>query len=382
MKKLSLILGAAAALCACSSDKATVSGEFSACPESTVYLEQIEGSQNIPVDSVVTNNLGRFSMKVSLPEGEATLYNLRCQERNIPLIVTAGEHVEISSVPALLDGYTVSGSHESELVKEIKNIMHFGCAKLDSMVTIYNQTTSKAIHERINSEYTSAFYDIKRKQIEFIIHNSGSLAAIYALNQRIPGDETLFSGENDIVYYRLVADSVEKNYPTSPYLRSLRKTIETYDQQSAFMDKLNDAIERGPAPFPELEMADMYGKVHSLSALKGNVVVLDFWGVGMEEAAFHNAELKEIFNRHHKDGLEIYQVAIDNSKPLWVEVVQRQKLPWISVCDFKGLGSPALSLYNIQRVPQNFIIGRNGDIVASNVFGDELEKIVARELKK
>lgn len=369
-------------MAACTKNQATISGEFSGCPETTVYLEQIITGGNLVVDSVATNNHGRFNLKVSLPDGQATLYNLRCQERNIPLIVGQGEDVVIGSVPELIDGYTVSGSRESELVRTIKNIMLFGAARLDSMSTAYNQTTSKAIHQQINTQYTKEYYSIKRQQIEFIVKNAGSLAAIYALNQRIPGDNELFTGENDVVYYRLVADSVAQNYPDSPYLDAVLAAIEDHDRQVAFVNKVNEAIERGPAPFPELNLPDMYGKEQSLTSLLGKVIVLDFWGVGMEGANFHNAELKELYKSYANSGMEIYQVSIDSSKPLWIDVVQRQRLPWISVCDFKGIDSPAVMLYNVQNIPQNFVIGRRGDIVAHNVFGDELRRVVAREIKK
>ena len=171
MKRENLIVLAAAmmGLCACSTDTANISGEFSACPEKSIYIEHIAADGAIAADSVVTNANGRFNIKVELPAGEPTLYTLRCEERQIPLIISAGEKVVINSVPGLIDGYTVSGSAESALVKEIRNIMTFGSAKLDSMITVYNETTSKAIQERINSDYAKEYFAIKRNQIEFIV---------------------------------------------------------------------------------------------------------------------------------------------------------------------------------------------------------------------
>ena len=383
MKRENLIVLAAAmmGLCACSTDTANISGEFSACPEKSIYIEHIAADGAIAADSVVTNANGRFNIKVTLPAGEPTLYTLRCEERHVRRIISAGEKVVINSVPGLIDGYTVSGSAESALVKEIRNIMTFGSAKLDSMITVYNETTSKAIQERINSDYAKEYFAIKRNQIEFIVTNPGSLAAIYALNQRLPGDQTLFNGSNDIVYYRLVADSVAKNYPNSPYVKSLSKAIEQYDQQLEVLNMFESAIEAGPAPFPELSLPDMYGKKHNLTDNLGKVFLIDFWSLGDQEANFRNAELKNIYNEYKDKGFEIYQISVDTSKPAWIETVQKQKLPWISVCDFLGTASPAVQLYNIQTIPQSFLVDKQGNIVARNAYGDNLRKELSKLLK-
>lgn len=380
-ERIIVVLATLVGLCGCANDTANISGEFSACPDKQVFIERVAPDGSIKSDSVLTNANGRFATKVELPDGEATLYNLRCEERIIPLIVSAGERVAVNSVPGLVDGYTVSGSGESQLVKEIRSIMNVGSAKLDSMWVVYNETTSKSVQQLINTEYANEYLAIKRRQIEFIVNNAGSLAAIYALNQRLPNDEVLFNGKNDVVYYRLVADEVAKKYPDSPYLKGLNNAIEQYDQQMEVLNMFNSAIEAGPAPFPELNLSDMYGKKQSLIANLGKVLLVDFWSIGDQEANFRNAELKNIYNEYKEQGFEIYQISVDTSKPAWIETVQTQKLPWISVCDFQGSASPAVQLYNIQNVPQNFLIDKEGNIVARNAYGDDLRKEIAKLIK-
>ena len=361
-------------LCSCGGERVTIEGEFAACPNQSVVLEGVGANGTIEGDTLATtNNNGQFRLRISLPNNESSFYNLRCAERTIPLILSKGERVVVNSVPGLIDGYTVSGSKESELVREVKNIMRFGVAKLDSLATIYEKTSAKALQKTINDEYKKVYLDIKRSQIEFIVTHAGQLAAIYALNQQIPGDVSLFGGKNDIVYFRLVADEVAKNYPNSPYLAGLNAAIDEYDRAVEFNNLIEEALAAEPANFPEIEISDMYGKKQSLTEVqKGKVLLLDFWTVGDENAPFRNAELKELYAKYHDKGFEIYQVSVDTSKPAWVEIVQRQKLPWISVCDFKGAGSPAVQLFGIASVPQNFLFDREGNIVARNAYGDNL----------
>ncbi len=373
MEKIVILL-AAAALCACQGKKATIQGEVAAYANKMVVLESVYSTGGMVADTVTTNDAGRFTLKVEIPGDEATFYNLHCGERTIPLILAPGDKVAVNSLPGLIDGYSVSGSEESTLVKEIKNIMAFGVAKLDSLATLYNKTTAKALRESISKDYTATYLDIKRKQIEFIVTNSGSLAAIYALNQRLPGDEVLFNGETDIVYFRLVADAVEKNYPKSTYLASLKEAIQYYDNQRELADKINEAMAT-PAGFPELELPDMTGKKQSLTQIQqGKVVLVDFWSILEEGAQFRQAELKKIYEKYHDKGFEIYQVAVDTAQPEWIQTLQMQKLPWISVCDFKGSASPAVMLYGVTTIPTNYLLNKEGDIVAIGAYGDNLEK--------
>lgn len=382
MKKVLILAIAALGIYGCSNNKAHLGGEFAGNPNTTVYLENVGTEGTSVVDSVKTNAAGRFNLRIALKNGEATLYTLRCGEQSVPLIVNAGEKVVVNSVAGLIDGYTVKGSEESALVKEIKNIMGFGVAKLDSLRTLYNQTTSTSVLQHINKEFSQEYYAIKRQQIEFIVKNAGSLAAIYALNQRLPGDGSLFNGHNDIIYYRLVADSVEQNYPSSPYLASLKAQIAQYDQQAELQSKLDKALEEDPVAFPNISVPDMYGKEQELSTLNGKVFLLDFWSVADRNATFHNAELKKVYEKYNEKGFEIYQVSVDTSKPVWVEIVQRHKLPWITVCDFQGAASQAVLTYGVKSVPQNFLFDAEGNIVARNIFGDKLSAKVGELLKK
>ena len=111
----------------------------------------------------------------------------------------------------------------------------------------------------------------------------------------------------------------------------------------------------------------MYGDVRRLSSIGNKVILLDFWSAAAPEAAMYNAELKEIYSRFAGEGFEIYQVGIDTDKQVWINAVQEQRLPWISVCDFKGPAGIAPRVYNIDG---------NGEIVGRNIPTDKLAREV------
>ena len=388
MKRYSIILFSTVMLVAllsgCNSEKVRLSGRMLGCDNRKVTLERVAPMSGIEAtDTTMTNEKGDFRFaKIALPNNQPALYNLKTDDQTITLLMCPGEKIHVSSLFGTDRNYIVTGSRESALVKEISDILNQGAATLDS---IANARPLENLDEQERREaarvYLTEYYKVKREHIRFIVNNCNSLAAIYALYQRLPNETTLFNGENDIVYYRMVADSVAKNYPHSPYLLALQNAINRVDREQYLWEEVQKSLDN-PLSYPDIEMADMYGTKHRLSDLTGKVVLLDFWSANSEVSNMTNAELKKLYEEVAGRGFEIYQISVDDSKPMWVNTVQRQKLPWISVCDFKGTSSSAVLSYNISQIPSNFLINAEGELVGKNLYGEELRKEVLALLKK
>ena len=67
--------------------------------------------------------------------------------------------------------------------------------------------------------------------------------------------------------------------------------------------------------------------------------------------------MRDIYNKYHDRGFEIYQVSFDSQEHYWK--TKTAALPWVSVWDEDGLRSRVLSLYNVQTLPTFFLIDRN-----------------------
>ena len=72
---------------------------------------------------------------------------------------------------------------------------------------------------------------------------------------------------------------------------------------------------------------------------------------------------------------------MDTRKDVWIAAVQEQRLPWISVCDFLGGATPALGLYNVQKLPSNFLIDRGGTVVARDLYGVALTRALEKQFE-
>lgn len=356
------------ALTSCQNSKVNINGRFVGSEANMVYLEKTSTLDQKLIDSVELADDGSFVLELEDASKTPTLYNIIFNDERVPLLLTAGENVTINAAGNVLRNYTIDGSVESELLHSFNKEYVEGVIKLNNILSKY---TASDIDEQeqleLAKEYTQLRNAIKRSQLRFIVENKQNIAAVYALYQRLPNDQNLFSGDTDVIYYRTVAESIEQSYPESPYLPILRSQIARMDAQLSLLSQVKEVN------FPEILMPDMYGNKQSLSALTGKVVLLHFWSATVGNANAMNADLKEIYAKYKEQGFEIYQVAIDTSKALWINAVQEQKLPWISVSDMLGEASPTLGAYNITNLPANFLIDRKGNIVGKDLAGDELE---------
>lgn len=373
MNKQTLFVSVTAAvmLCACQSTKVKISGRFVGSDDKTIYLEQISPLAQAVIDSAVLDLQGNYRFDVKEVGATPSLYNLIYSGERIPLLIAGGDRMTVGSVGSVVRNYTVEGSEESQFLRSFYQAYVNGARRLDGIVVAYGNP-NLTVEERLelSKAYTAEYYRIRREQLRFIIENKEHLAAVYALYQRLPGDTHLFNGDSDVVYYRTVAEAIEKSYPESPYLGALNAEITRMDARINLSSQITEA------GYPDLELLDIYGKKIRLSSLLGKVVLLDFWSVAMGNSNALNAELKDTYTKYTGSNtvFEVYQVAIDSSKPLWITSVQDQKLPWISVSDLLGQGSPVMGMYNVQKLPTNFLIDKEGDIVARDIYGKSLEQ--------
>jgi thiol-disulfide isomerase/thioredoxin len=126
---------------------------------------------------------------------------------------------------------------------------------------------------------------------------------------------------------------------------------------------------------PEIDLPDPKGNNVVLSSLRGELVLVDFWASWCGPSIKEQPELIKLYNTY-PDKFTIYSVSMDTKKPLWLAAIAKQKLPWTQVSDLKYWKSPVVGDYMLQSVPLNFLIDKNGIIVAKNIHGNALNEMV------
>ena len=369
MKKILFIaVTAVMAFSSCQSSKVNIAGRFVGLDADMVYLEQSTPLEQAIIDSVSLNEEGEFKLTINDVKQTPSLYYICYNNERLPLLLSGGDNITVSSAGNLLRNYEVEGSQESELLQQFTRRYVEGAMAMNDIISkISASEMNDDERKKMAQEYTRIKHETQRFQLGFIIENKANIAAVYALHQRLPNESNLFNGNSDIVYYRTVVEALEQSYPETPYLPILRSQVARMDAQINLLSQVTESN------FPDIEMPDMYGKKQQLSTLSGKVILLHFWSAGIGNSNALNADLKEIYGKYHDQGFEIFQVAVDTSKSAWVTAVQEQQLPWISVSDLLGNASPTVGVYNVKKLPTSYLIDRKGNIVAKDLVDEELD---------
>ena len=354
-------------LSSCRSSGVRISGRFVGLSSKMVYLEQMSASGQSLVDSIALSDEGNYLFTIKEAEYTPMLYNVIYGGERIPLLVSRGENIVLNAMGSALANYTVSGSYESELIRKFNKDFLDSQLELNKTLQKYN-IADKQKRQQFAEEYNAIYHSTKRKQISFIIEHKGYLASVYALYQRLPGEQYLSGAESDLIYYRTVADAVSNRYPSSPFLLTLSNDIARMEARISLINSIETCS------YPDLKGRDMYGNEVALSSLEGSVILVDFWSAEVGNSNAFNAELKEIYEEYKEKGSRVYQVSADTSKSTWIDAVQEQRLPWVSVCDFRGEASPMLRAYNVRKLPSNYLIDKEGNIIAKDLYSSALEE--------
>lgn len=132
---------------------------------------------------------------------------------------------------------------------------------------------------------------------------------------------------------------------------------------------------------PEITEKNPDGEAMSLSQTKGKLVLIDFWAAWCGPCRRENPALVEAYNKYNDKGFTIFSVSLDQDKARWIAAIEQDKLAWpYHVSDLKGWYAKYAGVYKVNSIPANFLIDKDGIIVAKNLRGPMLEKALSQLL--
>ena len=362
--KAAVVVLAALSVASCNNNKFTVEGQISGAKDSVLYFENV-GLEGINVlDSVKLSDSGDFSFSQDANQAPE-FYRLRIADQIINVSIDSTETVQVKGqYPGMASNYTVSGSDNCDKIRELalKQI------DLQAKAIALQSNTELGIVKANDSIQTliDAYKDeVKRN---YIYKEPYKAYAYFALFQAI-GNYLIFNPRNnkdDIKAFAAVATSWDTYYPHAERGQNLHNiAIEGMKNQriveSQNADIQVDASKVQEAGVLDIALLDNKGVQRHLTDLKGQVVLLDFHIFAMDDSPARIITLRELYNKYHAQGLEIFQLSLDPDEHFWKQ--QTAALPWINVRDEDGVNSSRLTLYNIQAVPDFFIIDRGNNLV-------------------
>src|SRR5258708_21629794 len=117
---------------------------------------------------------------------------------------------------------------------------------------------------------------------------------------------------------------------------------------------------------------DTAGNLIKLSDIKGRFVLLEFWAGWCHPCREENPELVEIYHSFKEKGFEVFGVSLDADTAGWIKAIHEDKLPWVNVFGNNEFENDAALIYGVNGIPDNFLIGKDGRILARNLRGTKL----------
>lgn len=371
---------------ACSEKKFEVKGEIKEATDSLLYFENMSLEGAVVVDSVKLDANGRFSFSkeaTSAPE----FYRLRIANSIINVSVDSTETIEITaSYPTMASGYTVKGSENCSKIKDLA----LQQMRLQQRVNAIVQSPLlgvKAVEDSVNKVLAVYKENIRTN---FIYKEPMKAYAYFALFQAINiGNEgTLIfnprSNSNDVKAFAAVATSWDTYYPNSERGLNLHNIAIEGMKNIRIMKAQNelsiDASKVDMSNSINISLTDNKGRVRNLQDLVGKVVLLDFHLFASKNSMQRIMMLRELYNKYHNSGLEIYQVSIDGDEHFWK--TQTAALPWVCVRETDASQGQSLMSYNVQNVPTFFLLKRDNSVYKRDAQVGNLDAEIASLLKQ
>lgn len=353
---------------------AKINAELHGMKQEDIVIEQIVPGKTEILDTVKTNNKGEFSYKFKFQDKNPVFLRVRKDRDFLMLLAAPGENIKLNSIVNLSRNYNVSGSVGSALLKDI-NIASLEANKATDELTLrYNSTTIDEERLEINREMNTQYINLRKKCVEFLVNNKNSLAAISVLYQTYPNGQPVFGGKSDHLFFTNISDTLSVLYPTSDHVRNLSNSVKEYRRSTSSEQSVMTYREG----LPDIVLPDIYANEKKLTDLMGKkAILLMFWSVSDPQTAAINRELMHIYSEYKDKDFEIFQVSLDTDKSYWLQSVIQSNLPWISVRDQNGpTRSIAARTYQVNVLPFNYLINKEGIPVYKNLWGNDLaEKI-------
>ncbi|MEN0056825.1 MAG: TlpA disulfide reductase family protein [Mucilaginibacter sp.] len=332
-----------------------------------VYLFAAVSSPVQVVDSTTLSEDGKFKFKHDAPY--ANLYKLRTGDTMFDMIAKNGDDIDfVTDLKDSSHAYTITGSDDSEKIKEFNKISNFYGEKSNKVVAEY-QEKSQALGKQSDS-LLKVYMPIFQKNmaeystavLKFVNDNKTSLAGFYAATSL-----DVVKYESQLIAY---TDEIKGSFQDNPGVQQFIKQMEKAKPISIGHKA------------PDFTTAGIDGKPFKLSDYKGKYVMIDFWASWCMPCRQENPNVVKQYNTFKSKGFNIIGISLDKDKTQWQKAIDDDKLTWAHGSDLNGFEGATELLYHVEAIPSNFIIDPQGNIAAKNITGADLEAFLNKTFSK
>ncbi|MBT8220968.1 MAG: TlpA family protein disulfide reductase [Bacteroidia bacterium] len=329
----------------------TISGTMANAANLSLYLDsyQINNSTRV-IGKADLDGSGKFSLNI--PDGiDHGIYRVRVGAKKSYLVLDGSEkNISINGDVNTFSNYAfdVSGSEVAER---------------------YMGVMKDLIARKLKVEDVT----------EIVKSENDPIAAMFIAHQAIGAQPQALNVHQEALKKMTAA------IPQSRYTQDYMGFVNQVQQAASRM-----AVAVG-APAPDFTAASPDGQLKTLSSLKGQIVLLDFWASWCGPCRRENPNVVKVYDRYKNQGFTVMSVSLDGldsrtaarfpdetarqnyintSKEKWLKAIEQDNLKWDHhVSDLKKWDSAPAATYGVRSIPATFLIDRDGTIAATGLRG-------------
>lgn len=330
----------------------SITGKITGLPDqSGVSISDVNNPSDTLARAIVKK--GKFLLTGSVAEPNLYQLNFAGAKKKSTLFI-GNDTMQVTGNMNDVENLEVTGSPSNEDFVEFEHIFNPLFKRLSELNKLAYSTPDFQQNDSLMSIYRDQFEKISSAIDKFILNKKSSPVSpfLLAVTSQVEHDDNLLEKRfntldplvQDGFYGKILAAEIAKS------------KIGAVGSQA--MDFSQD---------------DTSGRKVSLSDFRGKYVLLDFWASWCRPCRMENPNVVAAYNKFKGKNFTILSVSLDKEREPWIEAINADHLTWTQVSDLKFWYNEVAQKYNIEQIPQNFLIDPNGNIIAKNLRGEALD---------